>query len=1008
MNYAKTNNTIAWICFLIAFVTYFLTLEPSVSFWDCGEFIASALRLQVVHQPGAPLFLMIERLFSLFAGGDLTRVAFWMNIGSAVASAATILFLFWTITALARKVLIKPGRKESPAELLTIMGAGAVGALAYAFSDSFWYSAVEAEVYAQSSLFTAIVFWAILKWEAHADEPRSDRWLLFIAYMMGLSIGIHLLNLLTIPAIALVYYFKRSHNPTRSGASKALFAGILILGLIQYGIIQYLISIAAYFDLYFVNTIGLPFGSGVLFFAALFVTALILGIIHSIRFHKKNLNLALLSIVLIIFGYSSFSMIVLRANAGTNLNNFHAKDTFSLLGYLTRQQYGSTPLISGPNYNAEITKYGDGKALWRKGNNRYEPAGHVGEYEYDQTSLLPRMYSQEPEHVQFYKEWMHFDESKNPGLLDNVRFLSTYQLGYMYMRYFLWNFVGRQNDVQGQGSGHEGEWLSGIKPIDALHLGNQAHLPPTTIDNKAYNRFFFLPLLLGVLGAIWHFKRNRHDAGIIALLFFFTGIAIVLYLNQKPYEPRERDYAYTGSFYAFSIWIGLGVLALQQWISRRWSARMAPVLATVVGLCAAPLIMAEQGWDDHDRSTKLVAHDMSYNYLQSCAPNAILFTYGDNETYPLWYLQEVENVRPDIRIVNLSLFDGDWYINDMRKKQNNSAPLPITMKPEQYVSGQRDVMPYVDYKLDGSVELSSILDLLLSENASDKVEMQDGSRLNFLPTKKLKLTVNKDEVLRSGTIPVSDAERITPVMEWTYNKGLVTKGTLAMFDILVHNNWKRPIYFANTMPKSQFNGLDNYLYEEGLTVRLLPLKLEKHGEDQQRLANTAVLYRNVMDRFKWGKMKTAKYLDDQSTSDTVILTDVFNGLTSDLIDQGKLSEAAKVVDKFEAVIPEQYFSMQSMMGKFYMAKNLYQLGRIAKANDTLVKNADFIDKELTYLADISESKKSLMGQRHVQTGLYFLNQMILTSKNYGQEELHAKLQKRFNNLERRFSGYFGT
>ena len=1008
MTYAKLNNTIGWICFSIAFITYFLTLEPSVSFWDCGEFIASALRLQVVHQPGAPLFLMIERLFSLFAAGDLTRVAFWMNIGSAVASAATILFLFWTITALARKVLLKRGSKESPGELLSLMGAGAVGALAYAFSDSFWYSAVEAEVYAQSSLFTAIVFWAILKWEAHADEPRADRWLLFIAYMMGLSIGIHLLNLLTIPAIALVYYFKRSQNPTRSEASKALFAGILVLGLIQYGIIQYLISIAAYFDLYFVNTIGLPFGSGVLFFAALFVTALILGIIHSIKFHKKNLNLALLSIVLIIFGYSSFSMIVIRANAGTNLNNFHAADTFSLLGYLTRQQYGSTPLVSGPNYNAQITKYAHGKALWRKGTHQYEPAGHVGAYEYDKTSLLPRMYSQEPEHIQFYKEWMQFDESKDPGLLDNIRFLSTYQLGYMYIRYFMWNFVGRQNDVQGQGSGHEGEWLSGIKPVDALHLGNQAHLPPTTIDNKAYNRFFFLPFLLGVIGAIWHFKRSRHDAGIIALLFFFTGIAIVLYLNQKPYEPRERDYAYTGSFYAFSIWIGLGVLALQQWMSRKVSNRMAPVLATVLGLFAAPLIMAEQGWDDHDRSTKLVAHDMSYNYLQSCAPNAILFTYGDNETYPLWYLQEVEHVRPDIRIVNLSLFDGDWYINDMRKKQNSSAPLPITMKPEQYVAGQRDVLPFVDYKLDGSVELSSMLDLLLSENASDKVEMQDGSRLNFLPTKKLKLTVNKDDVLRSGTVPASDAGRITPVMEWTYNKGLVTKGTLAMFDILVHNNWKRPIYFANTMPKSQFNGLDNYLYEEGLTVRLLPLKLGKQNEDQQKLANTPALYRNVMDKFRWGKMKTAKYLDDQSTSDTVILTDVFNGLTSDLISQGKLAEAAKVVEKYEAVIPEQYYSMQSMMGKYYMAKNLYQLGRMSKANDTLVKNADFIDKELTYLADISESKKTLMGQRHVQTGLYFLNQMILTSKFYGQEDLHAKLQERFNNLERRFSGYFGT
>jgi hypothetical protein len=1008
MKYAKLNNIIAWICFTIAFVTYFLTLEPSVSFWDCGEFIASALRLQVVHQPGAPLFLMIERLFAVFAGSDTSKVAYWMNLGSAVASAATILFLFWTITALARKVLVSRETQVTSRQMIAIMGAGAVGALAYAFSDSFWFSAVESEVYAQSSLFTAIVFWAILKWEAHADEPKADRWLLFIAYIMGLSIGIHLLNLLTVPAIAFVYYFRRYPKPTRSGAFKTLFAGILILALIQYGIIQYLVSFAAYCDLYFVNKAGLPFGSGVLFFVAAFMGAVVWGIMHSIKYQKKNLNLALVSVVLIIFGYSSFSMIVIRANAGTNLNNYHAADTFSLLGYLNREQYGNRPLLSGPNYNSEVTGYKDGNLLWRKGEKKYEPAGSRTEYEYDKTSLFPRMYSQEPAHVQFYKEWMQFDDTKHPGLIDNVKFLSSYQIGYMYMRYFLWNFVGRQNDEQGQGSGYEGEWLSGIKPLDALHLGDQSHLPPTTVDNKAYNRFFFLPLIIGLLGAVWHFKRSHKDAGVIGLLFFFTGIAIVLYLNQTPYEPRERDYAYTGSFYAFSIWIGLGVLAIQHWFFSRLKGNLAPLAATLLALCAAPLIMAEQGWDDHDRSTKMVPHDMSYNYLQSCAPNAILFTYGDNETFPLWYLQEVEHVRPDIRIVNLSLFDAAWYINDMRKKQNSSAPLPITMKPSQYVSGERDVLPFVDYKIDGSVELSSIVDLLLSENASDKVEMQDGSKLNFLPTKNLKLTINKDDVLRSGTVPSTEAGRITPVMEWKFNKQMVTKGTLAMFDILVHNKWKRPIYFANTMPRAQFNGLNDYLYQEGLTVRLLPLKTTKNKDEDSQLSNTPVLYSNMMSKFKWGKMKTAKYLDTQSTSDTVILTDLFNGLTSDLISQGKLADANKVVDKYEEVIPDQYYGMQSMMGKFYMAKNQYRLGRMSNANDTLVKNADFINKELIYLADVSKSKNMLVGQRNVQTGLYFLNQMILTSKAYKQEQLSSMLQNQFDLLERRFSGFLGT
>jgi hypothetical protein len=1006
--YAKVNNFLAWTCFTIAFITYFLTLEPSVSFWDCGEFIASAWRLQVVHQPGAPLFLMIQRLFATLAAGDLSKVAYWMNMGSALASAGTILFLFWTITALAKKILIKPGDTPTNAELLKIMGSGAVGALAYAYSDSFWFSAVESEVYALSSFFTALVFWAILKWEAHADEPRADRWLLFIAYMMGLSIGIHLLNLLTIPAMALVYYYRKTTLPTTMGAFKALVVGILILGLIQYGIIQYLISIAAGFDLFFVNTLSMPFGSGVLFFAVLFTGGLVWAIRHSITYQKKALNLALLSVVLIIFGYSSFTMIVIRANAGTNLNNYHPADTFSLLGYLNRQQYGDTPLLSGPNYNSEPTKYVPGKTLWRKGTDKYESAGARGDYEYDRTSLLPRMYSPEAPHVQFYKDWMGFDDSKKPGLADNISFLSTYQIGYMYMRYFLWNFVGRQNDDQGQGSGYEGEWLSGIKPLDALHLGNQSHLPSTTVDNKAYNRFFFLPLILGLIGAVWQFKRNAKDGSIIALLFFFTGVAIVLYLNQKPYEPRERDYAYTGSFYTFSIWIGLSVLAMSEWLFRRMNAAKAAVLATIIGLCAAPVIMAEQGWDDHDRSTKLVPHDMSYNYLQSCAKNAILFTYGDNETFPLWYLQEVEHVRPDIRIVNLSLFDADWYINDMRKKMNSSAPLPITMKPSQYVSGARDVMPYVDYKIEGPVELANIVELLLSENESDKVEMQDGSKSNFLPTKNLKLTVNRDEVLRSGTVSATEADRITPAMEWKFNKGMVTKGTLAMFDILVHNKWKRPIYFANTMPKSQFNGLNKYLYREGLTVRLLPLEIKEQKEGAPEQANTPVLYSNLMSKFKWGNMKKAKYLDTQSTSDTVILTELFNDLTSDLIDHGKIADAGKVADKYESVIPKQQYGMQSMMGKFFMAKNLYRLGRIPKANDTLIKNADFINKELTYLADVSKSKKRLTGGGNVQTGLYFLNQMVLTSKAYKQEKLSAVLQSQLDELEQKFSEYLGT
>jgi len=1004
MNYSKVNNIIGWVCFLIATTTYILTLEPSASFWDCGEFIASAFRMQVVHQPGAPLFLMIQRFFSIFAAGDLTKIAYWMNVGSAVSSGATILFLFWTITALAKKTIIKAGEEISTSNLISIMGAGAVGALAYTFSDSFWFSAVESEVYAQSSLFTAIVFWAILKWEAHADEPRADRWLLFIAYIMGLSIGIHLLNLLTIPAIAFVYYFKRTGKATGTGIIKTLIVGILILAVIQYGIIQYLVSFGAYFDLFFVNTLGMGFGSGIIFFAILVIGALVWGIRYSIKHQKKLLNLGLISTVLIIFGYASFSMIVIRAKADPNLNNSAPKDAFSFLSYLNREQYGDRPLLFGPNYNSERTGLSEGKTLWRKGADKYEVAGKKTDYEYNNNTLLPRMYSDD--HAAFYKEWMRLDDSKNPNLVDNVGFLFSYQIGYMYMRYFMWNFVGRQNDEQGQGSGHEGTWISGVKPIDAMLRGPQDNLPPSTVDNNAYNRFFFLPLIIGIIGALWHFQRNQKDAGVVALLFFFTGIAIVLYLNQKPLEPRERDYAYVGSFYAFAIWIGLGVLGLKEWVFKKLTPTMGAIGATVIGLLAAPVIMAEQGWDDHDRSTKMVPHDIAYDYLQSCAPNAILFTYGDNDTYPLWYIQEVENVRPDVRIVNLSLFDTDWYINGLRQKQNESAPLPITMKPSQYVQGERDVMPYDDYKIAGAIELKNIVDLLLSPNDEDKVAMQDGTKSNFLPTKNLKITIDPQQVVSTGTVSAADAAKITPVMDWTFNKGYVTKGTLAMFDILAHNNWKRPIYFASTVPSEQFNGLDKYLYSEGLALRLMPLKPDTaSGEEKTEQLNTPALYNNVMNKFKWGNMKTATYLDPQSSDDTFIFTNILSNLTGSLIKEGKIAEAKKVVDKYYDVMPQKFFGIRTVVVKYYMAENLYKLGENERANEILTQSGDYINKELTYLADLSQAK-GLTGSQSIQTGLYYLNRMINTSKAAGQDKVSNNLQKIFIGLESRLSMFF--
>jgi len=1005
MNYSKINNITGWICFAIATLSYILTLEPSVSFWDCGEFIASALKMQVVHQPGAPLFLMIERFFSLFAFGDTTKVAYFMNVGSAVASGATILFLFWTITALAKKMLVKENEEISKANLIAIMGSGIVGALAYTYSDSFWFSAVEAEVYALSSLFTAIVFWAILKWEAVADEPRADRWLLFIAYIMGLSIGIHLLNLLTIPAIAFVYYFKKTKKATTPGIIKTALAGILILAVIQYGIIQYLVSFGAYFDLFFVNTLGMGFGTGVVFFAIVLVTALVWGIRYSIKHQKKVLNLALLSTALIIFGYGSFAMIIIRAKANPNLNNSDPDNAFSFLGYLNREQYGDRPLLFGPNYNSQVTEFKEGKTNYRKGADKYEVAGKKMDYVYDRTTPFPRMYSDDARHVGYYKDLLGLDDTRFPTLVDNVRFFFSYQVGLMYMRYFLWNFVGRQNDDQGQGSLYEGQWLSGIKPIDGIMLGNQKNLPPSIVESKAYNRFFFLPLILGVIGAVWHFKRDQKDAGIIALLFFFTGIAIVLYLNQKPMEPRERDYAYAGSFYAFAIWIGLGVIALREWLSKKLNPVNGGILATVAGLLAAPAIMAAQGWDDHNRSEKMVAHDIAVDYMQSCAPNAILFTYGDNDTYPLWYIQEVEGVRPDIRLVNLSLFDTDWYINGMKRRQNESDPLPISMKESQYVQGVRDVMYYQDYKLEGSVELSNILSILLSDDDGDKITRQDGSKDNFIPTKKFKLTVNRDDVIKNGVVPAADSANIVPGLEWTFNKNYVTKGTLAMFDILVHNNWKRPIYFASTVPSEQYNGLDNYLYTEGLALRLRPLKVDTASQ-RSDLINTPVLYNNVMNKFVWGNIKNASYLDTQSADDISIFANLFNSTITGLLKEGRTDDAKKVADRYFQVMPDRFYGMRSTMGAYFMAENLYAMNDPKRANELIEKAAAYIKKELDYLADVSQSKNKFIGSQNVQLGMSFLNQMANTTAKYKQTKLSKELADQFNYLEGRFSRYF--
>jgi hypothetical protein len=1048
MNYNKTNNLLGWFSFLIALIVYTLTLEPSASFWDSGEFIASAYKLQVVHQPGAPLYLMLGKVFSLLAGDDTSRVAFWVNMCSAVASAATILFLFWTITALAKKVLSVKNEKLSNWQLVSIMGSGLVGALAYTFSDSFWFSAVEAEVYALSSLCTAVVFWAILKWDQQADHPQSDRWLIFIAYVMGLSIGVHLLNLLAIPAIALVYYFRRSKTITSSGTLLALFIGIIILAFLQYGIVQYTIKFAAYSDLFFVNTLGLGFGTGVTFFAILLISSLVFGILYTIYTNKKYLliaissfvalmtigggfggliiaaiiivileyilkirekrrvlNLALISIIFVLFGYGSFAMIVIRAKADPTLNNSDPENAFSLLSYLNREQYGDRPLIYGQMFDSKPIDSKKGGIIYRKGKEKYENAGQKYERIYDRNVLLPRMFSDDPQHVRFYRDWMNLGEDQSPNFFHNLGFLISYQTTFMYTRYFAWNFIGRQNDEQGHGNYINGNWLSGIKFIDNMMLGGQNELPKSQLNNNAYNKFYFLPFILGVIGAFWHFKKNQKDAGIVALLFFFTGLAIVLYLNQNPLQPRERDYAYAGSFYAFAIWIGLGVAGIADFISKKMNGPKAAVLATLIGLLAAPVLMAKEGWNDHDRSTKFTTRDMAINYLESCAPNAILFTYGDNDTYPLWYAQEVENVRPDVRVVNLSLLGTDWYIKQMKKKVNQADPLPITMPDEKYVQGIRDVLGYQDYIPNEYVELKDIFDILLSDNDEDKATYQDGSKENFLPTKNFKISINPDQIIASGTVPENKKDLIANSIEWKYNKNYVTKTELALIDILAHNDWKRPIYFAITVPTDNYMGLGDYLYNEGFAYRLLPLMkipLDPEGEKPE-LTNTDQMFRNMMTKFKWGNMKNATYLDPESVRMSFTLINHFNILAENLYREGRYNEAKQALLKCLEVVPDKNHSLNFTIRKFYMADLLYKLKEANKANELVENTADYIEDQLNYLSAIARTKENL-NTREIQLGIYVMTELAKLTELNNEKELNKKLQNRLKAIESKFIG----
>jgi len=1005
MQYKKINNLLGWLCFAIASVTYILTLEPSVSFWDCGEFISCAYRLQVAHQPGYPLFAMLGKAFSLLSFGNNAKVPYFTNMMSALASGATIMFLFWTITALAKKMLNKADEAIDQSRLMLIMGAGLVGALAFTYTDTFWFSAVETIVFAISSLCTSIVFWAILKWDSHADEPGSDRWIIFIAYIIGLSIGIHLLNLLTIPAVSLVYYFRRHKNVNVGSVIGTLFIGVLILVFVQYGIRGYTIEIAAYFDLFFVNMLGLGFWSGAFFFFLIIVAVLVAGIWYSIKYKKPLLNLALLCIAFIYFGYSSFAYIPIRAAAGTNLDNSHPDNAFILYGYLNRVQYGETPLLFGQYFDAKVTDQTEGSTIYRKGKTKYEDAGKKQNYVYDHTTILPRMYSSDGEDPQFYRQWLQMGEGQAPTFADNMKWMASWQVYQMYVRYFLWNFVGRYNDADGQqdSAGIDGNWTSGIRD-------SSSNLPKSVIHGTTYTPLYALPFLLGLIGAAYHFQRKKRDALVVLLLFFFTGLAIVLYVNQPSIQPRERDYSYVGSFYAFAIWIGLGVIALAEGAmalagatKKNLNPQVAAIGSFVICMLAVPAVLAKEEWKDHDRSTKWTAHDMAYNYLISCPPNAILFTYGDNDTYSLWYDQEVEGIRPDVRIVNLSLFTGDWYIRQMQAKMNESAPLPITMPYDKYKEGVRDVIYFDDKKIQAPVEVKEVFDFITSDDKSMQAQYQSGDYGNYLPTKNFKLTINADDVLKNHVITPDQKDRLATEMDWKFTSNYITKENLAMLDILAHNNWVRPICFTTTIGMSNLIGLQPYLYKEGFAYHLIPFKPDTTVKDQLGKINSLVMYNNMMNKFKYGNFKHARYLDHESTTMfyPVMLTTFFD-LAQGLIKDGHPDLALKTLHKFDDEMPGLVTGLDVADRKMYMGRTAYKLNDMVLGNKLISNVDDYVTDQLDYNYTLLKNNSSELNTQNVQYGVSFINEMgAITAENH-QTELSNKLKAQLKDYEAKF------
>ncbi|MDB4334773.1 DUF2723 domain-containing protein [bacterium] len=1018
-NYKLLNSLLGWLAFAIAALTYSLTVEPTASFWDCGEFIATSYKLLVGHPPGAPFFMILGRFFTLFAA-DTGSVALMMNLMSAFASAFTILFLFWTITHLGAKIFIKDSQEAWRG--WAVLGAGLVGALAYTFSDTFWFSAVEGEVYAMSSLFTAMVFWAILKWESVADEPHANRWIILIAYLMGLSIGVHLLNLLAIPAMVMVYYFKK-YEVTRNGVIKAMALSFVILLGILYVLIPGAIKVASWFELMFVNGLGMPFNTGVSVYAVLLTGGIVAGIWYTAKKKKVLLNTIILVVTVILIGYSSFAMIVIRSHANPPMDQNSPEDVFSMMGYLNREQYGDRPLITGQYFTSPIDRNASqaykGDPVRIKKDGRYEIVDYRTKYVFDSktTTVFPRMYSSQAHHADQYKMWSGMKKGKKvkvdddngqgsktitiPTFANNLAFFFNYQVNHMYFRYFMWNFAGRQNDIQGHGESHKGNWISGIPLIDNARLGDQSKLSDRYKNNRANNTLFFLPLILGLLGMLFQYskgKEGKESFWIVMLMFFFTGLAIVLYLNQPPMQPRERDYAYAGSFYAFAIWIGLGVLALVEGAKKFVPGKVATIVSVLASLILVPGLMASENWDDHDRSHCYIARDLANNYLESCDENAIIFTNGDNDTFPLWYAQEVEGCRTDIRVCNLSYLQTDWYIDQMKRKAYKSDPLPFSMEHDQYVTGTRDIV-YVIPRKKERVNLVDAINFLKSDNPKTKQIPGQNQSFDHLPAKNFYIPVDSLKVLQKGFVSESAAHLIEPSINLDVTKSHLYKNEMMIMDLLANNNWERPIYFAVTVGNDSYMNLTDYFQLEGFAYQIVPVKKDKNN-DQVGRVDADKMYDNVVNKFKWGGFGDDRvYLNENHQRMSYNIRNNLSRLAGALIDRGDLQKGVEILDLAMEKMPASSFPHNFF--SIFLAEGYYKANKPEMGDQILQELSKQTLQEINCFGEYASDGRT-GAMRELNMGVQLYSQLMQIANTYNREAILKDLETGYKDNQQLF------